>query len=115
MELRARGFRDATSVYELSMAGKGTKDPAVLAFLATASQPSSVLVTFDNKMPRAHRSTIWKHKSTLAVIDSKAERAGLTREEYTRDVIHRWAHRMERQRTSSGRKYSRAGSRKITL
>jgi hypothetical protein len=60
-----------------------------------------VLVTFDNKMPGVHRAEILKRGSTLAVIDSKADREGRTREEYTREVIHRWAHRFATQRPGS--------------
>jgi hypothetical protein len=114
-ELRARGRRDTTSAAEWGIAGRGVKDPLWL-YIIERSGTASVLVTFDNKMANVHRSAILKRNSTLAVIDSdKKRRAGLTREEYTRDVIHRWAHRMATQPAGSRRKYTRTRSTAIKV
>lgn len=75
----------------------------------------SVLVTFDNKMPVVHRQAILRRRSTLAVIDSQADRKGRTREEYTREVIHKWAHRMANQPGGSRFKYTISGRRELVL
>jgi hypothetical protein len=84
-ELRARGYRDATSAFEWGIAGRGVKDPLWLYIIERSGVPS-VLVSFDNKMPSVHRASIVKQNSTLAIIDSKANRQGRSREEYTREV-----------------------------
>lgn len=72
------------------------KDPVWLYLLSRESH-ACVLVTYDNKMPVVHADAVRKRGSTLAVIDSKADREGLTVEEYKREVVHRWAHRMAMQ------------------
>jgi hypothetical protein len=72
------------------------KDPVWLYLLSREADPC-VLVTYDNKMPIVHDGAILKRGSTLAVIDSKADRDGLRVEEYKREVIHRRAHRMAMQ------------------
>ena len=113
-ELRARGFRDATSVFEWGIAGRRVKDPLWLYIIARAGVPS-VLVSFDNKMPRVHKAAILKRGSTLAIIDSKADRGGRTREEYTREVAHRWAHRMQAQAEGGSYIYRLGGRGLITL
>jgi hypothetical protein len=113
-ELRARGYRDTTSAFECGVANKSVKDPVWLWLIERSGTPS-VLVTFDNKMPVVHRAAIIRRGSTLAVVDSKAPRDGLTREEYTRDVVHRWAHRMVAQVQGTRRKYTRTGSSRIDL
>jgi hypothetical protein len=74
-----------------------------------------VLITFDNKMPTRHRADLLKRNSTLAIIDSRADRKGLTREQYTREVVHRWAHRIANQRPGERFKWSLSGRKKITL
>jgi hypothetical protein len=81
----------------------------VWLYIIKRSGIPSVLVTFDNKMPTVHRASILKRGSTLAVVDSKADRQGLTREQYTHEVIHRWAHRMARQTAGSRFRYSLSG------
>jgi hypothetical protein len=66
-------------------------------------------------MPTRHRAELLKRNSTLAVIDSKADKKGLTREEYTREVIHRWAHRMANQTLGSRFRYRITGRSPIKL
>jgi hypothetical protein len=113
-ELRARGFASTTSVYERGLAGRGMKDPVWL-YLLSREPTARVLVTFDNKMPTVHRASILRRGSTLAIIDSKADREGLTTEEYKRDVMHRWAHRMAAQQPGTRYKYRLRGRSLIKL
>lgn len=104
-ELRRRGFRDATSNKELDLLGK--KDGQVIKALAETHEPC-VLVAWDNKLMRGHASELEHFGLTLAVVDKYAARGGLTDEEFYRDVIHRWAHRMVLQSGGSSVRYSRA-------
>jgi hypothetical protein len=113
-ELRARGYADTTSAHEWGIAGRKVKDPLWLYIIARSGVPS-VLVTFDNKMPVVHRVAILRRHATLAVIDSKSTRRGLTREEYTREVAHRWAHRMSAQPVGSRYKYNLRGRKLLTV
>ncbi len=112
-ELTARG-RDATSSEQMGLARRRVKDPVWLYILSRQPAPC-VLVTFDNDMPRRHRSDLVKRASTLAIIDSKADRRGLTREQYTRDVVHKWAHRMANQAPGSRFRYRLNGRSVVTL
>jgi hypothetical protein len=52
---------------------------------------------------------------TLAVVDQRAKRGGLSEEEYYREVIHRWAHRMVVQVPGTVVKYSPARASRIKL
>jgi hypothetical protein len=113
-ELRRRGYRDATSASHLGLAGRGVKDPVWLYIIARSQTPS-VLVTYDNKMCRVHRAAILRRGSTLAVIDNRADRRGRTREEYAREVIHRWAHRMADQTPGTRFLYRLSGRRRIVV
>jgi hypothetical protein len=113
-ELRARGYRDATSAHEWGTAGRHVKDPLWLYIIARAGIPS-VLVTFDNKMPLVHGDAILRRQSTLAVIDSQGEHGGRTREEYKREVAHKWAHKMAMQAPGSRYKYNLRGRRVIEI
>jgi hypothetical protein len=89
------------------------KDPVLLYLLSR--EEDSTLITYDNKMPIVHRDSILKRGSTLAVIDSKAPRGGRRVEEYKREVMHRWAHRMASQAAGSRFKYNLQGRREIKL
>lgn len=111
-ELRRRGLRDATSNNGLGLLEK--KDGALIKALAENHEPC-VLVAWDNKMYKSHAAELLHFGLTLAVVDKDADRGGLTDEEYYREVIHRWAHRMVRQDQGSVVKYSRVRSRRIKL
>jgi hypothetical protein len=103
-ELCRRGL-DATSVKQLGLANKGTKDGAL--FKALANLAPCVLVAWDSKMALSHRSELDHFGITLAVVDRYANRGGLNDEQYYRDVIHRHAHRMGTQLAGSLFKYNR--------
>jgi hypothetical protein len=89
------------------------RDAKVALFLALTER--DVLVSFDNKMPTRHRPDLIRRKSTVAYIDSKAPRAGRNREQYTREVIHKWAHRMANQAPGTLYKYRLNGRTLIKL
>lgn len=112
--MQARGYHDATSAKDWGIAGRRVKDPLWLYIIARSGIPS-VLVSFDNKMIRVHADAIRLRGSTLAIIDSKADRQGRTREEYTREVIHRFAHRMAAQKPGERFIYRLRGRTKIVL
>jgi hypothetical protein len=113
LELRQRGFHDATSNRDLGLLGY--KDGQVIKYLTTHHEPC-VWVAWDNKMPVSHRPELDHFGLTVAVIDRRrwrgqtpAERHGLTDEEYYRTVIHRHAHEMAEQEPGSIWRYRPGG------
>ena len=111
-ELRRRGLRNASSNKELELVEK--KDGALIKALAAEHEPC-VLVAWDNKMHLSHAQALNHFGLTLAVIDKYAKRGDLSEEEYYREVIHRWAHRIVLQKPGSIVRYSRARSNRIEL
>lgn len=111
-ELVRRGLRNATSLFALELDGKD--DGQIIKGLAESHEPC-VLVTWDNKMHLSHAETLRHFGVTLAVIDRYAQRGDLSEEEYYREVIHRWAHRIVFQKAGVVVKYSRARSSRIEL
>jgi hypothetical protein len=112
-DLKKRGY-DATSVKELGLAGAGVKDPDLIAHLAERC-PGCVLITFDNKMVEVHRAALVRHRMTLAIVDSRADREGLDELEYIYDVMHRWVHRIAAQEPGTVRRYSTTGTRRLEI
>jgi hypothetical protein len=118
-ELHGRRRPDAKAVGEPvdSMGLNKPKDGALFKALAAAWEPF-VLVTWDNKMPIAHRAELDYHRITLAVVDERwFKRKGLAdaeREHYVRDVVHRWLHRIELLEPAECRYFSPTGSRRAT-
>lgn len=108
-ELERRG-RPATSHKHLKLSG--TKDPDLFPILAGQPDPL-VLVTYDNAMPVVHKADLKTHGITLAVVDKEGRPPNLTVEEYWRDVIHRFAHRMGDQTKGSWWKYRATTRRQI--
>ena len=102
VELKARGFADATSPFQLG--DQKIKDPPLLDLIHDLEP--AVLVTYDQKMLVEHRGILDHFGTTLAVIDKKARPAHLTLEQYWRDVIHHHAHRFVRQAEGSRFKYN---------
>jgi hypothetical protein len=111
-ELRRRGLRKTSSNKELGLLEK--QDGQLIKALAEEHEPC-VLVAWDNKMHLSHAHTLDHFDMTLAVIDKYAKRGDLTEEEYYREVIHRWAHRMVFQKPGTVVKYSPARSARIEL
>jgi len=111
-ELRCRGLRKASSNKELELLGK--KDGELIKALAEQHEPC-VLVAWDNKMHLSHAQALDHFGLTLAVVDKHADRGVLTEEEYYREVIHRWAHRMAFQGEGTVMRYSRARAKRIEL
>lgn len=111
-ELRCRGLRKTSSNKELGLLEK--KDGALIKALSEQYEPC-VLVAWDNKMPLSHAQALDHFGLTLAVIDQKAKRGDLTEEEYYREMIHRWAHRIVFQKPGTVMKYSPARSSQIEL
>ncbi len=111
-ELRRRGLRAATSLEELEL--RSLLDGELIKTLSQQHEPC-VLVAWDNKMHLSHAQTLDHFGLTLAVVDKYADRGDLAEEEYYREVIHRWAHRIVRQEPGSIFKYSRVRSKRIEL
>jgi hypothetical protein len=116
-ELHKRGRADATAVVSEGIGE--SKDGAVFKALAAGDYEPFVLVTWDNKMPIAHRAELDYHGTTLAVVDERwfkrnEAQYGGSEERYFRDVIHRWLHRIERLNAGERRYYSPSGSRSAT-
>jgi hypothetical protein len=115
LELRQRGFPDATSNRQLGLLT--LKDGQLIKALASDHEPC-VLIAWDKKLHIAHRRELDHFNLTLAVIDRRigrdgltpARRLGLTDEEYYRTVIHRQAHQMAVQAQGSIWRY-RPGQR----
>lgn len=89
-------------------------DGELIKTLAENHEPCT-LIAWDNKMHLSHAETLDHFGLTLAVVDKYADRGGLTDEEYYREVIHRWAHRMTNQSAGTVFKYSRRRSRRVEL
>jgi hypothetical protein len=111
-ECRNRGRR-ASSVEELRL--KGALDPDVIAKVF-AFFPDPVLVTGDDGMPAEHASNLAAVNATVAVIhpwDAEAADIGSwegqahrTEDEWEAEIVHRWGHLMQAQRTGTIRRYN---------
>lgn len=106
-ELVARGMR-ATTLAELKI--DGLLDDPMLAALSEKRHPAGiVLVTADDKMPRDHGDNIRRLGFTVATIDGRWQGKGFdTQDQWNRDTVHRWAHRMNIQAEKEIRRYSPA-------
>ena len=82
----------------------------ILAFAAF-----QVLVTADDSMPRDHAPVIESLGMTIATIDGRRPPAfARHQEQWEREVVHRWAHRMQEQPTATRVRYSLAAARRWT-
>jgi hypothetical protein len=111
-QLHGRGRADATAVIPEGL--KESKDGALVKRLALDYEPF-VLVTWDNRMPLAHRAELEHHGTTLAIVDEawfkRSGRPDSEQRRYIRDVVHRWLHRIEVLSPGERRYYSPVGSR----
>ena len=108
-ELRHRG-RDVYSLASLRL--KYLTDEPMLEALAVRFEGAPyVLVTADDAMPATHRQALTATGTTLATLDSRWQRSGLTQEQYKFEVVHRWAHVMAAQQPRTIRRYSVGGHR----
>lgn len=100
VELGKRG-RTAESVAALGLTGSSD-----LELLLRLDQQLSdwVLVTADDRLPEDHAGALAAGNGALATIDSAGGR-GSTLEVYRREVVHRWAHAMNAQRSGTVRRY----------
>jgi hypothetical protein len=112
-ELKRRG-RDAVGVSELQM--RHALDPDLLRALAQLFHDEHwVLVTGDDNMPAVHADVIAEVKATIATIDPRRPSPYADNEDgWGREIVHRWAHLMERQPSGMIRRYSEGGSRRWT-
>jgi hypothetical protein len=106
-ELFRRG-RMALSLQQLGV--KRLSDPALLRYLHLY-WPLATLVTFDDHMPEEHAQLLARWQLTIAVVDPLFS-APYTQEQWKHEVVHRWAHKMQKQRRGTILRYSvRAGGR----
>jgi hypothetical protein len=111
-ELRNRGRR-ARPVEDLAM--KSALDPELIRrVFAFFDDP--VLVTADDAMPAEHGDVLKSVQATIATVrpwDALHADIGdwegqkhRTEEEWSQEVVHRWAHRMQTQQRGTWRRYS---------
>lgn len=105
-ELNKRG-RNARSVASLGY--RGLKDPELI-YALVADYPEAILVTADDQMPAVHADVLRATKVTIATV-SPERAAGYSPEQWEREIVHRWAHKMEVQARGSIRRYTLVGGR----
>lgn len=104
-KLRDRG-RNSKSLAEVG--DKHAENPDLLEFLGDQF-PEAVLVTADDHMPSDHADAVADNSSTLAVVDPLIKPPydpDQEVEEWRREIVHRWAHRMETLELGQVRRYS---------
>ena len=109
-ELRKRG---KNSIAIVSTPLRGAKDPDLLKAIA-AQYPGSVLITGDDNMPATHAEVLRETRVTLAIVSPERE-SDLSTDEWEREIVHRWAHKMEAQAEGSIRRYYLTGGREWRL
>jgi len=113
-ELRNRGRR-SRHIEDLAL--RSSLDPQVLRSVFSHFD-DPVLITGDDDMPAEHAGVIASVGATIATIrhwTQKESRIGTwegqqhrTEEEWDQEIVHRWAHVMQLQRTGSIRRYGLA-------
>lgn len=103
-ELRRRG-RQAHAVSEFLP--EGTLDPDILRY-ASATFVDAVLVTGDDAMPWEHGDVVAETKATIAVI-APGHPHDPNEDAREREIVHRWAHRIQDQATGTVRRYHLTG------
>jgi len=92
-----------------SLSHGGYKDEQLLPAIA-AAYPGAVLVTSDDNMPAVHAEVLRQTRVTLATIAPQRD-PGHSADEWDHEIVHRWAHRMETQSSSTIKRYSLSGGR----
>jgi predicted nuclease of predicted toxin-antitoxin system len=105
-ELRKRG-KNSVAIVGTDL--RGAKDPDLLRAIAREYE-DAVLVTGDDNMPATHADVLRETRVTVAIIAPERE-GNITTDEWEREIVHRWAHRMESQPIGSIRRYYLFGSR----
>jgi len=103
-ELKARG-RDAVSTPAMGL--RGALDAELLERLAGLDL-AWVLVGADDHMPEEHADEVACYDATLAIIDPLTP-DGYERDQFERDVVHKWAHRMQEQEQGTVYRYTVRG------
>jgi hypothetical protein len=111
-ELRNRGRR-SRAVEELGL--KGSLDPVVIQKVFVLYD-DPVLVTGDDDMPAEHATELASVSATVAVVHPwNEEKAHIGKwegqdhrreDEWEAEIVHRWAHVIQLQRTGTIRRYS---------
>lgn len=104
VELRRRG-RQAHAISEYLP--EGTHDPDILRYVA-ANFDDAVLITGDDSMPWEHGVVVARTNATLAVI-APGHPQDPNEDSREREIVHRWAHRIQEQATGSVRRYHLTG------
>lgn len=106
-ELRKRS-RNATSVYTLKIAGM--LDPDLLLELADRYGDDWVLATADDRMPYRHAIEVAASTGAIATVDPRKP-ADVHIDSWRRDIVHKWADRMQKQDGGSVYRYSMDSAR----
>jgi hypothetical protein len=111
-QLRNRGRR-AVAVEDLRL--KSALDPELIEKVFQLYK-DPVLVTADDGMPAEHGALLAKVHATVAVVKPwDRDEADIGRwegqdhrseEEWSHEILHRWAHTMQTQQTGTNRRYS---------
>lgn len=106
-ELRKRG-RNVASVYTLKIEGK--LDPELLLELADRYGDDWVLATADDRMPYRHAVEVAASTGAIATVDPRKP-ADVHIDAWRRDIVHKWADRMQKQAGGSVYRYSMDSAR----
>lgn len=105
-ELVGRGIT-ATRLAELNL-HRLYDEPMIMGLIECRSVEEFVLVTGDDKMPLTHRDLVRRVGLTIATVDGRWQNRGYaSQESWHRDVIHRWAHRIQTHADKEIRRYAR--------
>ncbi len=103
-ELVARGI-SAIRLSELNL-HRMQDEPMIRLLVEQRDVGTFVMVTGDDKMPKTHRDLVLRTGLAIATIDGRWEGRGYpSQENWHRDVVHRWAHRMRLHHDKEVRRY----------
>ena len=104
-ELKSRG-RAARSTTEMGL--RCALDPELLSALRELDD-GWVLVAADDHMPEDHSDVVYDLRPTIAIIDPVVPADYDSDDEYERDVVHKWAHRIQLQEEGTIFRYNIRG------